>query len=430
MANESKLALLGGNPVINFHFKKFSTIDESDEQAVRRVIRSKKLSEFIGNGGDYFLGGKEVREFEEKFKKKFDVDYAVSINSWTSGLWVAIGALGLEPGSEVITSSWTMVATATTILHWNLVPVFADIDSRTFNLDLNSVEASVTKHTRAIVSPDIFGQSSNVEGLLKICKKYNLVLISDSAQSPMATRNGYFAGTVADIGGFSFNHHKHIQTGEGGMLVTNDSNFADRMQLLRNHGEMVIAKRNSKKIEFGILGMNMRLGEIESAIGSNQLNKLEMSVQSRRLAAERLTLGICNLEGITVPFTAEGNNHVYYIYGICIDQNLLGVTSKKIFDALIGEGVPALMLGYQNIHKIPLFKYQLTYKKNPLPYSLISKKRANQLKNLKLPVAEYLHNESFIGINWCAFQYTNSEVDAIIRSFEKIWLNLDNLRKL
>jgi dTDP-4-amino-4,6-dideoxygalactose transaminase len=430
MVDESKLALLGGNPVINFNFKKFSTIDESDELAVNRVMRSKKLSEFIGNDGDYFLGGKEVRDFEDKFKKKFGVDYAISINSWTSGLWVAIGALGLEPGSEVITSSWTMVATATTILHWNLVPVFADIDSRTFNLDLISVEARITEYTRAIVSPDIFGQSSDVEGLLEICKRHNLILISDSAQSPMATRNGYFAGTVAHIGGFSFNHHKHIQTGEGGMLVTNDSNFADRMQLLRNHGEMVIAKRSLKNIEFGILGMNMRLGEIEAAIGSNQLNKLETSVKSRRLAAERLTTGIRNLEGIKVPFTAEGNNHVYYIYGLCIDQNLLGVTSKKIFDALIAEGVPALMFGYQNIHKIPLFKYQLTYKGNPLPYSLIGKKRAEQHRNLKLPVAEYLHNESFIGINWCTYQYSDSEVDGIIRSFEKIWLNLDQLRKL
>jgi len=428
MQAKTNLALFGGAPIISTSFQKFSTIDESDEYAVSRVMKTRVLSEFIGSDGDYFLGGKEVRTFESNFQKFFGVEYSISVNSWTSGLWVAIGALGLDPGSEIITSPWTMVAAATTILHWNLIPVFADIDSQTFNLDPNSVEEKISDNTRAILSPDIFGQSADIEGLMQICNKYNLVLISDSAQSPMSTRNGYFTGTASHIGGFSFNHHKHIQTGEGGMLVTNNAYFADRMQLLRNHGEIVIGRRNPDQRQFGILGMNMRLGEIEASIGSNQLKKLEKSVNSRISAANRLKDGIKHLEGLSVPVISEGNTHVFYVFGICINHNQIGVSQKRIFDALVAEGVPALMLGYQNLHKIPLFDLQLTYRTNPLPYSLISRRRAKQLKNQELPVAEHLHNNSFIGINWCAFEYSDSEVDLIIAAFEKIWKNLYLLR--
>jgi hypothetical protein len=119
---------------------------------------------------------------------------------------------------------------------------------------------------------------------------------------------------------------------------------------------------------------------------------------------------------------------VFYVFGICINHNSIGVSQKRIFDALVAEGVPALMLGYQNLHKIPLFNQQLTYRNNPLPYSLISRRRAKQLINQKLPVAEHLHNESFIGINWCAYQYSDLEVDLIVKAFEKIWKNLDLLR--
>jgi dTDP-4-amino-4,6-dideoxygalactose transaminase len=350
------------------------------------------------------------------------------MNSWTSGLWAAVGALGLEPGSEVITSPWTMAATATTILHWNLVPVFADIDNRTFNLDPGAVEAQITQRTRAIISPDIFGQSADIEALLKICKKHDLFLVSDTAQSPMAKRNGYFAGTASHIAGFSFNYHKHIHTGEGGMLITDNPEFADRLQLLRNHGEVVLSRRKQSDLMYGIMGMNMRLGEIESAIGINQLTKLEGAIVSRRNAAIRFTDGIKDLPGLSVPFVDSGNDHVYYVYGIKIDQSITAVSREKIIAALKAEGVPSLMPGYQNLHKLPLFRKQLTYKNNNIPYSLLPKKRAKELKRQILPVAEQLHNESFIGINWCAHNYLDSEVDSLTHAFQKVWGSLEKLR--
>lgn len=429
MSTPDRLALRGGIPLIQRPFVGYSTIDETDALEVQRVMRSGFLSRFIGDAGEYFLGGPEIRSFEENFAEKFKVNHSISVNSWTSGLWVAIGALELDPGSEVITSSWTMAATATTLLHWNVVPVFADIDRRTFNLDPTDVESKVTSRTIAIVCPDIFGQSADIEALLKICSKYGLSLVSDTAQAPFAIRNGYYAGTASHIGGYSFNYHKHIHTGEGGMLVTNDSSLADRMQLLRNHGEVVISRRPKEEHQYGILGMNMRLGEIEGAIGKNQLLKLDNAVASRQRAAERFAIGVQDLVGLETPFVESENSHVYYVFGMQLDFIKLGVTRGKVIEALKAEGVPGLVVGYQNLHNLPLFSEQLTYRNNPLPYNLLSPKRAIELRNQSLPTAEMLHNETFFGINWCAYVFSDPEVDLLIEAFHKVWANLDSIRE-
>ncbi len=239
MVNKQQLALLGGEPCINHQFPDYNSIGHREIESATRVLKSGKLSQFVGSSGEFFFGGNSVKSMESAWSEFFKTGFAVSSNSWTSGLWLAIGALGLEPGSEVIVSSWTMAATATTILHWNLIPVFADIDGASFNLNPVDVESRVTKRTRAIVSPDIFGQSADIESLKIICEKYDLMLVSDTAQSPGAKRNGYLAGTASDIGGFSLNYHKHIHSGEGGVAVTNSPKLAQRMQLLRNHGEVV-----------------------------------------------------------------------------------------------------------------------------------------------------------------------------------------------
>jgi perosamine synthetase len=428
MPIHDQLAFYGGIPVIQRPFNSYSSIDETDALEVQRVMATGSLSQFIGDAGQYFLGGPEIRSFEDQFAEKFKTKHAVSVNSWTSGLWVAIGALELEPGSEVITSPWTMAATATTLLHWNIVPVFADIDPKTFNLDPADVESKVTSKTRAIVCPDIFGQSADIESLMDICRKHDLSLVSDSAQAPFAIRNGYFAGTASHIAGYSFNYHKHIHTGEGGMLVTNDSDLADRMQLLRNHGEVVLSKRPKEDLQFGIMGMNMRLGEIEGAIGKNQLLKLNGAVTSRQRAAERFASGVQDLFGLEIPFVESENSHVYYVFGMTIDTEKLGVSRSKIIEVLKAEGVGGLMVGYQNLHLLPLFRNQLTYRKNPLPYSLLSQERATELKHQKLPIAETLHSESFFGINWCAYTYSDVEVDLLVSAFRKVWMNLDLIR--
>lgn len=426
----NELAILGGSPVISHQLDNYSSIDASDIAVATRVLESGDLSRFIGASGEYFLGGKTILDMESAWSSYFDTKYAVSCNSWTSGLWLAIGSLGLEPGSEVIVSSWTMAATATTLLHWNLIPVFADIDPDTFNIDPEEVIQKVSSRTRAIVAPDIFGQSADIEKLREICKRYDLYLVSDSAQSPGAKRNGYFAGTKSDIGGFSLNYHKHIHSGEGGVVVTDSSELANRVQLLRNHGEVVVGQRFAKDPFFGILGMNMRMGEIEAAIAQNQLTKLEAAVQSRQTAASQFTSYLLDLPGLSTPTVAPGNTHVYYVYGLKMDTEYLKIDRKLLIDALNAEGVPAILTGYQNIHSLPLFKMQLTYAKNPLPYSLLSKRRRHQLAKVALPVSEKLHTRDFLGINWCAKQFNQVDISLVGEAFQKVWGNLDALRKM
>ncbi len=395
-----------------------------------KVLDSGKLSRFVGTSGDFFLGGESVRSMEASWSSYFGTGFAVSCNSWTSGLWLAIGALGLEPGSEIIVSSWTMAATATTILHWNLIPVFADIDRFTFNLDPIDVESRITKRTRAIVSPDIFGQSADIESLKKICQKYDLKLVSDTAQSPGAKRNGYFAGTESDIGGYSLNYHKHIHSGEGGVAVTNSPELAQRMQLLRNHGEVIVGQNPELENQFGILGMNMRLGEIESAIAQNQLSSLNVAIESRRKAAQIFSSLIADFVGISLPALLPGNDHVYYVYGLKFNVEEIGVSRSTLVSALKAEGVPAIQEGYQNIHTLPLFHKELTYRGNKLPYSLLPRKRRRELAATQLTVAERLHQSEFVGINWCAKKYSDSEVRLLGRAFEKVWSNLNLLRKI
>ena len=238
--NADSLAILGGTPLISEQFPPYRSIGKEEVDAANRVLRSGVLSAFIGAPGPGFFGGPEVQKLEREAAERFGVSHVVAVNSWTSGLVAAIGAIGIAPGDEVIVTPWTMVATATAILHWNGIPVFSDIDPHTFNIDPTAVEAAITSRTRAILCADIFGQSADIPALRKIADRYSLRLITDTAQAPGAFLSDRFAGTTADIGGFSLNYHKHIHCGEGGLLVTNDDKLSQRLKLIRNHGEAVI----------------------------------------------------------------------------------------------------------------------------------------------------------------------------------------------
>ncbi len=182
----TKLALLGGPATITQPFKRYNAIGVEEVQAAQEVIESGVLSQFIGAWHPDFLGGPKVKEFEAQCASYFGVKHAVTVNSWTSGLIAAVGAIGIQPGDEVIVPPWTMCASATAILHWNAIPVFADIDPVTFCLDPKSVEANITAHTKAIMAVDIFGQSADMEMLMAIAKHHGLKVISDTAQSPGA----------------------------------------------------------------------------------------------------------------------------------------------------------------------------------------------------------------------------------------------------
>jgi len=319
-----------------------------------------------------------------------------------------------------------MCASATAILHWNAIPVFADIEPDTFCLDPAAVEASITPYTKAIMAVDIFGHSANMRALMDIASRHGLKVISDTAQAPGATYHGRHAGTLAHVGGYSLNYHKHIHTGEGGILVTDDDVLAERMRMIRNHAEAVVAGRGWDDLS-NMIGYNFRLGEIESAMGIEQLKKLAGFVGDRQRAARRLDSGLAGLKGLRTPPVAEGCTHAYYVYAMTLDPAVLGVPRTRILEALAAEGVQGLSGAYQNLHLLPMYQKKIAYGSRGFPWtSDICHREVSYAKGI-CPVAEELNDSSYLGFATCMHQLTDPEVDMLVAAFHKVWASLSAL---
>jgi len=405
-------------------FKPYNSIGDEELSAVQEVVTSGVLSKFVGEWGDGFAGGKQVICMEAEFAEFFGVKHAISVNSWTSGLIAAVGALSFNPGDEIIVSTWTMSASATAALHWNLIPVFADINPDTYCIDPDSVRSLITNRTKAIMAVDIFGQSSDTEALLSLCKEFGLKLIADSAQSPNAFRNSNRVGTTADIGGISLNYHKHIHCGEGGVIFTNDDDLALRMKLIRNHGEVVL--RNIPALQMpkntaNLLGFNFRLGEMEAAIARKQLLKLEGITKRREQIALKLNNGLRDLKGLITPVTESGNSHVYYMYPLRLKIEELSVSREELCDALEKAGLFSIERGYENLHLLPLYQKRDAYGTSGIPWSLNPNFNFSNYFKGSCRVAEEFNETSVFLLPICAYELIDKDVEDIIAIFHYVW---------
>lgn len=403
-------------------FLKYNSIGKEELLAGKKVISSGSLSNFVADKTKDFYGGKNVIKFEKYLKKFYKVKHAITVNSWTSGLICMVGSLDIEPGDEIIVTPWTMSATVASILHWNCIPVFADIDKNNFCINTEEVKKKISKRTKAIFAVDIFGRQSDVRSLKKIVKGSNIKILLDSAQSPYSIEKDIIAGTKGDIGGFSLNYHKIIHTGEGGVIVTNDKYLAKRMKLLRNHAEITNDFKKNKDLS-NMIGFNFRMGEIEAAIGIEQYKKLKSILKDREAKLNYLTKKLSDLKGLELPPVSKNYNNNYYVYPIKLNLNIVQKSRKKIVSALRKEGIEGLAEGYANLHLLPLFKKKIAFGSKKFPWSQ-NKKNFNYKKGI-CPNAEDFQDKSFFMIEVCMFKINYKLIHFIIRAFKKVWSDLD-----
>jgi len=403
-------------------FLKYNSIGKEELLAGRKVINSGSLSNFVADKSKDFYGGKNVNKFEKYLKKFYKVKHAITVNSWTSGLICMVGSLDIEPGDEIIVTPWTMSATVASILHWNCIPVFADIDKNNFCINTEEVKKKISKRTKAIFAVDIFGRQSDVRSLKKIVRGSNIKILLDSAQSPYAIEKNIIAGTKGDIGGFSLNYHKIIHTGEGGVIVTNNKYLAKRMKLLRNHAEITHNFKKNKDLS-NMIGFNFRMGEIEAAIGIEQYKKLKLILKNRETKLNYLTKKLSDLKGVELPPISKNYNNNYYVYPIKLNSSLVQKSRKKIVSALREEGIEGLSEGYANLHLLPLFQKKIAFGNKKFPWSQ-NKKNFNYKKGI-CPIAEDFQDKSFFMIEVCMFKINYKLIHFIIRAFKKVWSDLD-----
>jgi dTDP-4-amino-4,6-dideoxygalactose transaminase len=274
---------------------------------------------------------------------------------------------------------------------------------------------------------DIFGHAAALDAIMGLARRHNLRVIEDSAQAPGAMYKGKFVGTVADIGVFSLNYHKHIHTGEGGVCVTDDPALAERMQLIRNHGEAVVGDKGTGDI-VNMIGFNFRMGEIEAAIGLEQLRKLPGLLRERQAAAERLARSLEGLKGLRPPVVQPGCTHVYYQFPMIYDDRETGVPRARVVEALTAEGVPSVSGGYVNIHLLPMYEKKIAYGKKGFPWVPEIYKGNVRYGKGTCPRAEDLNERSYLKIEMGLHRFDDRRVDLIGQAFRKVWAGLDRLR--
>jgi dTDP-4-amino-4,6-dideoxygalactose transaminase len=381
----------------------------------------------------HFLGGAAVREFAAAFAEKMGATYAIPVNSATSGLSTALAAARVSAGDEVIVPAISYTATATAVLAFNSIPVFVDVDPKTFCMSPEAIEASVTPRTKAILVVHLTGNVADMDKINDIAKRKNLVVIEDAAQAPGATWRGKSVGTIGDAGVYSLQQSKNIMTGEGGVIVTNNPEIARRARLISNHGEGVMDEAASPDDLADIIGFNFRMPELSAAVGLAQLERLDFVNEWRTRNAAVLQAGLTDISGIEVlPTQRQSSNGVAvdvpHLFVALYDREAAGISRDLFVSALRSEGVP-VGTGYARcMYENPMFLKKIAYGPNGSPWTDQESGTGPRYESGMCPVAESLLYEKFLWFYHIAYSSTEEDMQDIIRAVHKVMANIEFLR--
>lgn len=317
------------------------SVDEEDIQAVVEVLRS-----------DYLTTGPKVAEFEKKVEEYVGAKYAVAVCNGTAALHIACLAAGIRPGDEVITSPITFAASANCALYCGAVPVFADIDPVTYNINPDEIEKKITDRTKAIIPVHYTGQPCDMDAISTIAQKHGLTVIEDGAHALGAVYQDRMIGSISDMTCFSFHPVKPVTTGEGGMVVTDDENLYQKLLLFRSHGitreeEWLTENQGPWYYQQHFLGYNYRITDISCALGISQMDKLDRFLTRRREIAKRYDDAFAGVAGLQIPSQAEGCESGWHLYMI----QVLEKSRREVFDELREAGIGV------NVHYIPVYQH-------------------------------------------------------------------------
>jgi perosamine synthetase len=310
-------------------------------EAVAKVLKSGVLTHGLG-------AGPMVTKFEKNFARFARAKHAIAMNTGTAALHTAILAASLKPGEEVILPSFTFVATAEAIVLTGAKPVFADIDSETYNISPKKIENAVTRKTKAIMPVDLYGLPSDMQPIREIADKHDLKVIEDSCQAHGATYMGKPAGAFSDVACWSFYLSKNMTTGEGGMITTNNDEMAEKMWFIRSHGE-------KEKYKSLMIGHNYRMPEMQAAIGCVQLEKLPRFLAKRRENAKRLTAILRKADRLQVPKEPKGYKHSWYLYTVRF-KDAKRKERDRIVEELRRKGIGAGVYYVNPVHLMPYYR--------------------------------------------------------------------------
>ena len=403
-----KLAIDGGPKTKTTPFGKGRRFGEEEKRQVLEALESDVL---------FYVFGSKVKEMESRMKAMYGMKYASGCSSGTAAVHIALGALEIQPGKEVITSAITDMGTLTGMLYQLLVPRFADVDPETYNMDPVSVEKLINGKTGAIVVVHHAGLPADIEAFVDMGKRHGIPVVEDCAQAHYTRTKGKLVGTFGDVSTFSYNHFKHITTGSGGVVLTNRDDLEERVRLFVDKCYF----RDGRKRNPYFLAPNYQMTELQGAVAVAQLSKVERIVKTRSALGALLRAGLARIPGIIPQKIPEGADHSFFLYVVRIDPRIIPVSVADFCSALDGEGIPS------EPNKItggmPVYQYDVFQNRSAFPGSTLPFVSGDLGANISYPrglcpVAEDAFAHTF-NLGLTEF-YTEGDIDDMVKGVAKV----------